>query len=137
MNKLIAFDPLKIKRIDVVPQVYHLGSQAYNGIAGLSSYKGDMAGFTVDPSALILEYEGMQPQRQFYSPKYNPPGNLENRLPDFRNTLYWDPNMKTGEGMNTSLEFYTGDIPGKYWITAQGITGNGLCGYRVTSISVK
>jgi hypothetical protein len=137
MNKLIAFDPLKVKRIDVVPQVYHLGSQAYNGIAGISSYAGDMAGFTVDPSALILEYDGMQPQRQFYSPRYNTPGNMDSRLPDFRNTLYWDPNLKTGNGVNAILDFYTGDIPGKYLITVQGLTGNGLAGYKVSSISVK
>lgn len=136
-GKIIAFDPLKIKSIDVVAQKYYLGSQVYNGIVSLSTYEGDLAGFNVDPSAIILEYGGMQAEREFYTPAYASNEQRESRLPDFRSLLYWNPKLETNAGGKATTGFYTGDVPGKYTIVTQGISQAGQAGYSKVSITVR
>ena len=47
---------------------YYLGRTDYDGIVSYSTYQGDFKGFEVDPSALALEYSGLQLKREFYTP---------------------------------------------------------------------
>ena len=136
IGKMIAFDPLKIRKIDVVSQTYYHGPMVNYGIVSYQSYDGDLAGFQLDPSALVVEYEGLQLQRKFYSPNYGN-GQLSNdRLPDFRNVLYWSPDVVTGANGKAQLSFYTSELPGTYGVVLQGITNNGYSGSGMTTFSV-
>jgi len=51
-------------------QKYFLGPLIANGIVSYTTYKGDMEGFQLNPNAVVVEYEGLQMQREFYSPAY-------------------------------------------------------------------
>lgn len=137
MNKIINFNPLQVRRLDVVTHKYYLGNQAYNGIASYTTYKGDLSGFDLNPGAIELEYDGLQLSRQFYSPRYETPTQQESRVPDFRNVLYWSPDIITSKGEKQTVEFYTSDLPGNYAVMVQGITVSGLTGSIVTHIEVK
>jgi hypothetical protein len=137
INKIISFDPLKIKKMDIVTRKYYYGNMTYSGIVSYSTYNGDLGGFQLDPSALIVEYQGLQLQRQFYSPVYETKIQQENRLPDFRNVLLWSPQMRTDKNGQQELSFYTSDLPGSYIIFIQGITSEGLCGSTSTTFIVK
>jgi hypothetical protein len=128
VDKIIAFDPLKIKRVDVVAQKFYQNQVVHDGIVSYSTYQGDLAGYQLDASALIVEYEGMQLEREFYSPVYETTAQTSSRLPDFRNTLYWSPDLRTGRDGKKQFSFYTGDVPGKYVVVVQGITAHGLAG---------
>ncbi len=131
------FDPLKIKRMDVVARKYYLGPLANDGIVSYSTYDGDLAGYQLNPGALVLEYHGLQLQREFYSPVYETTTQQQSRIPDFRNLLYWSPQVNTtGNNMN-KIEFYTSDIPGRYIIFIQGISKDGFAGSTMTSFTVK
>jgi hypothetical protein len=130
LDKLISFDPLKIKKLDVITHRFYLHNQIQEGILNFSTYQGDLAGFPLDANALIVEYEGLQLQREFYSPKYETTEVVNSRLPDFRNLLYWSPEIHTGKDGKKRVSFFTGDIPGKYAVIIQGITANGLAGTR-------
>jgi hypothetical protein len=57
-KKLMAIDPLKIKKMEVVARKYYYGSLVCNGIVSLFSYDGDLGGYTLHPNALLMEYEG-------------------------------------------------------------------------------
>ncbi|MGI4872222.1 MAG: hypothetical protein ACRYFX_13730 [Janthinobacterium lividum] len=135
-NRLMAFDPLKIQRLDVVLSHYLSGLLTYNGIIGLSTYRGDLAGFPLNPHALLQEYEGVQGQREFYAPRYDSPATLRSRQPDFRNLLYWNPEVHTTSSGST-LTFYTSDQAGSYRVVVQGLTPSGLTGNTSFIFSVK
>ena len=87
-----------------------------------------MTGFSLNPRVLLVDYEGIQVKREFYSPQYPTDKDLQNRLPDLRRLLYWAPDIKTGITGKTSLSFYTSDLPGKYAITVEGMNDKGICG---------
>ncbi len=128
-DKVFTIDPLKVKRLDVINQRYYWGPIAANGILAYSSYKTDMAGgFDLDPRAVVLDYEGLQIQRDFYSPVYATDDQLKSRIPDFRNLLYWSPDVNTGADGKAQATFYTSDKAGKYIGVIQGLTGSGLAG---------
>ncbi len=127
-NKIIAYDPLKVQRLDVVASKYIWGPIVSEGIVSFTTYKGNLDGYTLDPRDVILDYDGLQQQRVFYSPDYSTDKEIQNRLPDFRELLYWSPNVTTNEKGIGHISFFTGDIPAKYLVVLQGISANGDAG---------
>ena len=137
MNKAFAIDPLKVKKLDVVNSRYYYGPARFDGVLSFTGYKDDLAGFEIDPRALVLDYEGLQLQRKFYSPVYDTEEQRGSRLPDFRNALYWQPDAYTNAQGKTNLSFYTSDQPGKYIGVIQGLTANGEAGSKYFTFEVK
>lgn len=136
INKIVSFDPLKIERIDVVTQRYYHGSIVNHGIVSYKTYEGDLGGFELHPNALVVAYEGLQLRREFYSPVYDSENKSQNRLPDFRNVLYWSPGLNTNGKGKGQFSFYTSEIPGTYAVVVCGITKDGFSGSAVTTFSV-
>ncbi|MCW3113430.1 MAG: hypothetical protein JWR18_1826 [Segetibacter sp.] len=137
VNKIMETDPLKIKKIDIINHKYYSGSHVTDGIISYSSYDGDLGGYKLDPNSLIVEYEGLQREREFYSPDYTTPEKLNSRIPDFRNVLYWSPTVKTNETGRHNISFFTSDVPGKYAILVQGITREGLAGSKIVTFDIE
>ncbi|MCF0057480.1 hypothetical protein [Dyadobacter sp. CY356] len=135
-DKIMAFDPLKVKKIELMNAHYYLGWGDFTGIVSLSTYRGDLAGFEMDPRVLVLPYEGAQIIREFYSPKYDSQVKLQSRIPDFRNLLHWAPDVDTDSQGKAQLSFYTSDQPGHYRVIVQGITKSGLAGSKTFSFEV-
>lgn len=136
-DKIMAFDPLKIKKLEVIDGRYYLGHLMFKGLVSYSTYKGDLAGFELDSRALVQAYEGMQNKREFYNPKYDNPIARESRLPDFRNLLYWNPDIHTEPDGKKKMDIYASDQQGKYVVVIQGITSDGKTGYTYTTFDVK
>ena len=125
MNTIIHFDPLKFSKMEIVTKRHVLGDSLLNGIISYSTYKGDLSGFPLDRNAYILDYEGLQLHREFYSPVYETRDQGASRIPDLRNLLYWSPEIVTGRQGRQQISFYTSDIPGQYAVILQGITADG------------
>lgn len=136
-NKLMNYDPLKIRKLEVVSRKYYLGGNSFDGIVNFSTYKGDMAGFEIDSRATIMDYEGLQLQRDFYAPAYETEGQLLSRMPDFRNLLYWSPKVITNGNGKEQTGFYSSDVPGRYAIVIQGMSEDGRAGSKVVFFEVK
>jgi hypothetical protein len=128
MDKVFLIDPLKIRKLDMVNQYFYWGPTTSSGIISMTSYKGDMAGFEIDPKAVVLDYEGMQLQREFYSPVYETEQQKNSRMPDFRNVLYWAPDINTDKQGKANILFYTSDKTGSYIVVLQGLTAGGQAG---------
>jgi hypothetical protein len=135
-DRIFSYDPLKVKKLDVIPREYILGPSHFSGIASFTTYKGDYEGLELDSSSLQIEYEGMQYHRQFYAPAYSTIRQTQGRLPDFRNVLYWSPDIRTGT-KTTPVEFYTSDIPGDYLIVIQGLSPDGRAGVTYKRFTVR
>ena len=135
IDKVLALDPLVIKRLDAVPHRYFYGPSEYEGILSLTSYKGNIGGIDIDPHAIVVDYEGLQLQRKFYAPVYDTDSQVKSRLPDFRNLLYWSPSVNANS--RNGVSFYTSDQEGKYIGVVQGITSNGEAASHVFTFEVR
>jgi methionine-rich copper-binding protein CopC len=72
-----------------------------------------------------MEYDGMQLPRKFYSPVYETDTQRKNRMPDFRNTLSWVPDIQLNAHEQTNLSFYSSDVAGNYVVVFEGVTSDG------------
>ena len=135
-NKVIKYDPLKVKKIDVVKRKYFYGPSIFNGILNFVTYQPDPS-ILSELKSVALEYEGLQYQREFYSPVYETQDQISSRLPDFRNVLYWSPDIHTNTQGQAEINFFTSDLKGKYIAVFQGLNVNGRVGERSVSFEVK
>ena len=124
-NKIFSYDPLKVKKLDVVPRRYMLRGTYFKGVVSFETYQGKFDGFELTPGVIAVDYEGLQLQREFYSPVYETSSDRQKRIPDFRSTLYWTPDVSPGKAGQASLQFYTSDIKGKFLVVLQGFNSKG------------
>ena len=132
IDKIIGLDPLKVRKLDVVRDRYYYGPVEEEGIFSFTTYKGDLGGVDLDPHAVVLDYEGLQLRREFYSPVYDTEARTANRIPDLRNLLYWSPSVSSG-----TASFYSSDQGGKYIGVIQGLTANGDAASQTFTFEVK
>ena len=135
-NKIMQYDPLKIHKIEVVRRRYFYGPAIMNGIVNFVSFQPDptmLSGLR----AVVFDYEGVQLERQFYSPKYETPEQFASRAPDFRNVLYWSPGITTSADGKAEFSFYTSDQKGGFAVVVQGLNAEGKAGVKVFPINVK
>lgn len=130
-NKIFSVDPLSIRKLDVVNENYVLGGYVFHGLANFLSYEGLYDRIEINPQAITVDYEGLQLQREFYSPDYSTTIQHNSRVPDLRTTLFWMPDVTTNK-----MQFYTGDNKGRYIIVLQGVDTNGKTITASSSIEV-
>lgn len=136
VDRLMSYDPLKMRKLEVYNRRYLFNNSFFSGVLNWTSYKGDLANFELDPRALVIDYEGMQLQREFYSPSYDDPAAMQH-LPDFRTLLYWSPEIAADKNGEHHLRFFTSDKKGNYIAVIQGLTANGQCGNTVLPFEVR
>ncbi|MEO6550246.1 MAG: hypothetical protein ABIN94_19740, partial [Ferruginibacter sp.] len=137
INKFMKFDPLKVRKLEVLTKTYFLGANSFDGVVNLITYKGSLEGFEIDPRSTIVDYEGLQLRRDFYSPLYENDQQFKSRLPDYRTLLYWSPTILTDSKGKAQAIFYSADLPGRYAIIVQGITEDGSTGSGISWFDVK
>jgi hypothetical protein len=124
VNRIIEMDPLKVKRIDVIARKYFYRNAVYNGIVSYLTYTGDLSGYELDPHSVVVEYEGLQLRREFYSPDYSNASIKNARQADRRNVLLWNADIKATQ-QNNKINFYTSDVTGIFLIRVEGIDKEG------------
>lgn len=124
-DKMMRVDPLKIYKLETIRNPYFWGPAKFDGILSFTTYKGDLGGLELDPHALVVDYEGMQEQRKFYSPVYDTQDEIKSRIPDFRNLLFWEPNVLSAGENKKNLSFYSSDQVGSYVGVIQGLSADG------------
>ncbi len=137
IDKAMQIDPNKIAKLEIIPENYQYGSSQYAGILSFISIKNSLANTEINPNAVVLDYEGMQLHREFYSPSYDTPAKNASRIPDFRNVLYWSPSIDTDAKGKAQVNFYSSDIPGIYIGIVNGLSENGIPGSSSFKFHVK
>jgi hypothetical protein len=136
-NKLLTINPNVIEKLEVVRNRYYYGTTVAEGILKFTTYQGKLQTVPIDPNAVVIDYEGVQLQRKFYAPVYETIEQKNSRVPDFRNLLYWLPNLTTTEKEETEFNLYTSDQTGVYLVVIQGFTAQGLAGSKTFTFQVK
>ncbi|SKB58784.1 hypothetical protein SAMN05660226_02229 [Parapedobacter luteus] len=78
---------------------------------------------------------GYVKERKFYAPKYDTP---ERRaVNDIRSTVYWNPDVVTGEDGRAQLDFYNADGKGSYRVVVEGVDSLGNIGRAIYRYTVK
>ncbi|ATL48386.1 hypothetical protein COR50_15120 [Chitinophaga caeni] len=134
-KKFFAFDPLKLRKGTVMARPYFYNTSVSMGVVYLQTYKGDLAGFPLDNYVTIMDYNGIQYPKKFYSPDYSTQNNK--RLPDYRNLLYWQPRVKTDASGKGQLEFYTCDVAGEYLVVVEGTSDDGKLGISTARFKIQ
>ncbi len=124
-NELMRYDPLKVRKLDVIADRFMVGKLTYDGILSFTTYKGSFQDVHLGEKELLVDDKGWQYHRKFFMPDYSDPEIKNNRKPDFRSLLYWDPNVKISSRSPAEISFYTGDQPGDFIAILKGVTGDG------------
>ena len=122
---IAGIEPEIVEKIDVVREKYFVGDYLFNGIVNIITKAGDFSNATLPENAFRMAYKVIDRFGSFISPDYSSEEMKRSRIPDFRNTLYWNPSVKTNKEGNASIEFWTSDFVSDYEINVQGITPDG------------
>ncbi|MBO9617424.1 MAG: hypothetical protein J7539_00195 [Niabella sp.] len=135
-NSIFNYDPFKVKQLDVIPRRFVIGSAVYSGIASFQTYDSKFDGFELDPSAVPIDYEGLELKREFFSPAYADNNKGDLRIPDYRTTLLWNPDIHSEGNKKQQINCFTSDYTGTYKIVLQGITEDGKPVYSESTFRV-
>lgn len=124
-NIIANLDPELVEKIDAIKSRYFVGDYLFYGMVNVITRAGDFSFVTLPDYAVRLPYRVTEPALSFTSPAYNSPELKQSRVPDFRNTLYWNPSVTTGKDTKTEIQFWTSDLKSDYEVTIQGIDGDG------------
>jgi len=72
-----------------------------------------------------IPYRVLDPVNSFVSPDYSTSDMKNSRIPDFRNTLYWNPSLKPDKTGKARVDFWTGDFVSDFEVNIQGISNDG------------
>jgi hypothetical protein len=122
---IAGIDPENVEEIDAVKQKYVVGDYLFYGLINVISKGGNFGLVNLPNNAVRIPYRVIDPVNTFISPDYSS-GKMKNiRIPDMRNTLYWNPSIKPDKTGNAEIEFWSADNDSEYMINIQGITSNG------------
>ena len=78
-----------------------------------NSYRGNPRG------AIVFPFQGIFKAREFYQPDYE---NNDNKIPDKRTTIYWNPEVQTDSTGKVKVSFYNSDLKGEAQIRISGVS---------------
>ncbi len=103
------------KKADDKMEVVDRRANAFGGLAG------DKA---MQNQASVIKYYRA---RQYPAPLYKEEETTETRT-DFRNTIYWNPNIEIGYSGKKTIEFFTSDDITSFRTTVEGMSNDGSLG---------
>ncbi len=128
VEQILNMRSAELERIDVINLKYFIDGQVFDGIISFVTKKGNLEALDFDYSIFRQAYTGFHRKVKFHSPNYKIDSLKSSRIPDFRNTLYWNPDLQIQKDGTLSFEFYTSDEPGSYTILIEGISPDGNTG---------
>ena len=117
---------IEIEFIDVVkgPDLAFFGSRGANGVIGIYTNKSyeELENQEPYPGVVSFMVPGFYKTREFYAPDYY---EGDPRKPDYRTTLFWNPDLTFSNAGPSSVDFFTGDKTGMFQVRVEGITEDG------------
>jgi hypothetical protein len=124
-SMIINLDPEIVEKIDVIKEQYLVGSYSFPGLVNVITKTGDFSSVSLPGYMRRFSYRVLDPVAVFISPEYSSESMKNSRVPDYRNTLYWNPSVQPDQNGSARISFWSGDNKGTYQVTLQGITREG------------
>ena len=133
LEAVLAISPGYMERIEIVEAPFVRGNLTFGGIIHLISRKGDMGYIDMPASGLLVNYS-MYDKDTPGDPVFQP-GNP--RIPDVRNTLYWNPYLQIQPDTPETISFYAPDAGGSYQVVLRGFDSEGSYLEKIVPFQVK
>jgi hypothetical protein len=133
VERFMSLSPAKIKQIDVVEDVYVKGDLRFGGVINLQSRDRDMAGIDLPDNSFFIDYLAMQPVILPKLENVSP----DDRLPDMRNTLLWQPDFTLKRKSPSTISFIAPDYPGEFVVLFRGYSDQGELVLAETTFRVR
>ncbi|HAZ04473.1 MAG TPA: hypothetical protein DCY97_20225 [Marinilabiliales bacterium] len=121
---LFSWGTSRIKKVEIKSQPRFFGDLYFEkGLVFIWTKEQNF--WSQNSSSYIQEVElpFYQKPIQFIFPDYSKNTNFQQ--PDFRQTLYWEPNVELSSTKQSKLNFYTSDEKGDFEVEVEGITNKG------------
>ncbi len=122
---IAGLEPSMVEKIDVLRSRYVVGDYLFFGLLNIITKAGDFSSVVLPGYAVRMPYRIFDPQPGFWSPSYPDPESRQSRIPDLRNTLYWNPSVRPGDDGRFMVEFWSSDYAVDYEINIQGVDPGG------------
>lgn len=118
-----AIPPNQIALIKIYPQF--IGARGNGAAIAIYTKRGADLNEEMEASGDIIDYDGYSIIKEFYSPDYSTPPDIDYR--DNRLTLAWQPEVVVASEKNASIPigFYNTDRTKKFKVVAEGVTKEG------------
>jgi len=124
LDKLLLMSPKKIQWVEVLNEIYIIGNTTYGGILNVITRKGDLAGIDLPENSFFFDFTSFLPQDELDFPRYEEQ-EFDGENPDYRNCLYWAPEIGIVPGQKVKLDFFTSDNNGEYMVLIRGVGEDG------------
>ena len=130
-----------VESIDIFkgPSAAIFGMRGANGAISITTRRGDSSSSSTDfrTNFAVLTPLGYQKPVEFYAPKYDTPASKNFKLPDYRTTIYWKPDIILSDDGKAAFDFYTSDFATTYSVVIEGLSNDGKIIRHVETIEVK
>ncbi|MGV8094428.1 MAG: TonB-dependent receptor plug domain-containing protein [Mangrovibacterium sp.] len=128
ISELDMINVFDVAQVDVLKNAGNtaiFGSRGGNGVIVIFTKEGKIS-FQPKPFHIkTIQPLGYQTPAEFYAPKYDTPGAINQTQPDLRTTIHWEPNVQADSTGVASFSFYTADSKTSYSVIMEGITSGG------------
>ena len=118
-EKLLSYDPLLVKRVDIYTDSYFLGIRNFSGAVNFITYKGTLPSLQFEDNVRVVDFQGCSLPLAFTC------AGVDEEYPDYRQTLYWHPMLTLEPGQSITLECKTPAYSGRFELAAEGLTAQG------------
>ncbi|MBR5723811.1 MAG: hypothetical protein IKX62_00375 [Bacteroidales bacterium] len=118
-ERLLAYDPLLVQRIDIYTDDYFLGARSFSGIANFVTYKGTLPNMRFEDNVRVVDFQGCSLPLAYTC------AGVDSEYPDYRQTIYWHPMLTLAPGESVTVECKTPAYSGRFEVVAEGLTEQG------------
>jgi hypothetical protein len=133
-DRLMAMNADDFYSIAVIGRKYFFGHQMFYGLIDIRLNR---ALTDFGKNVTVVDYSGASNSESFNSPNYSNESKRSDRKPDFRNVLYWNPDLEKDRDGNYTFDFYSSDLGGEYAIVVRAVSDKGKVETSQTLIQVK
>jgi len=136
INKIADWGTLKIKRVEVRAEPRFYGDLFFdNGIILIWTKEHNFWALNSTDANREISIQFYEPSISIKFPDYSVQHNYN--LPDFRQTLYWNPDIQIDKNKSVNLEFYSSDEKGTFEIIFEGVSAKGQPVYICKTFTVE
>ncbi|WP_422351720.1 hypothetical protein [Flagellimonas sp.] len=117
------FSAKKIQTIEFSRDKVILGPHVFQGVLHFKTIEGGFYNDFFTPHIVNVDLFKPQVRKDHFKQTYNT-NDLQNRVPDFRHQLLWEPELDLSKG-SEEIVLYTSDVPGTYQLILEGFSSIG------------
>lgn len=135
VGELMKIPPALVDRIEVINEPYIHGDFILDGVVMVYTKTENFAGARFPDGSIFLDYQTITPRASFSAKEYYTSDQIDSRRPDFRNLLYWNPDLIISDKPIT-VSFFTSDHTGDYEVIVRGFNAGGVPCFGTASLKV-